>query len=274
MGNQDWVNMYRDSHLDIETLHGYFVGQAFSRHMHDYYVIGLIHKGLQTFRYRGNTRYVTPPGGLLFLNPGEAHTGEAANEEGFEYYAFYPRIAQVRAIVSDITGRDNELPLFNNVRVDDSALANQMRELHISLRNNRAPLQSESMLFCLISSMVKQYADIRLTELHFGKENKAIETAKAYMQANLAKSITLTDLANASGFSRYYFLRLFTHVMGMSPHTYLESVRLMQAKVLIKQGLDLRDIAYATGFSDQSHFTNRFKQYLGITPGLYAKGVQ
>lgn len=55
------VNLYRDSQLDIETLHGYFVGQAFSRHMHDYYVIGLIHKGLQTFRYRGNTRYVTPP---------------------------------------------------------------------------------------------------------------------------------------------------------------------------------------------------------------------
>lgn len=48
--------MYRDSHLDIETLHGYFVGQAFSRHMHDYYVIGLIHKGLQTFRYRGTIR--------------------------------------------------------------------------------------------------------------------------------------------------------------------------------------------------------------------------
>jgi AraC-like DNA-binding protein len=77
-----------------------------------------------------------------------------------------------------------------------------------------------------------------------------------------------------TGLSRYYFLRLFSHKMGMPPHAYLESVRLIHAKRLIKAGLSLNEIAYATCFSDQSHFINRFKQYLGVTPGQYAKGLQ
>lgn len=51
---------------------------------------GLINKEVQSFRYRGNIKYITPLGGLFFLNPGEAHTGEAANNSsGFEYYAQY-----------------------------------------------------------------------------------------------------------------------------------------------------------------------------------------
>lgn len=274
MSHQDWVSIYRNPHLDMETLHGYFREQAFSKHMHDYYVIGLIDKGVQTFSYRGKTKYITPPGGLFFLNPGEAHTGEAANGDGFEYYALYPKISHVQKIMADLAGTENKLPLFKNVRVDDSELANQLREMHGLLRDDAAALQSESMLMNLIAGLIKRYADLRLPERPLRREPKAIERAKEYIHANWTKGITLSDLAEAAGLSRYYFLRLFSHVVGMPPHAYLESVRLIHAKRLIKAGLALNDIAYATGFSDQSHFTNRFKQYLGVTPGQYAKERQ
>jgi hypothetical protein len=40
------------------------------------------------------------------------------------------------------------------------------------------------MLVCLITSLVKKYADIRLRGLLLGKEHKAIETAKEYIHAN------------------------------------------------------------------------------------------
>ncbi len=273
MCHQDWVDMYRNSHLDIEMLRGHFVERAFSLHMHDYYVIGLIDQGIQSFSYRG-TKYVTTKGGLLFLNPGEAHTGEAVDGDGFKYYALYPTVSHVKKIISDLTGRDNELPFFKNVRVDDLELAKQLRELHSSLLDDSAPLQSECMLICLLTSFVKRYADITFSEVPIGKEHKAIETAKEYIHANWSTGITLSQLAEITGLSRYYFLRLFSQTMGMSPHAYLESVRLIHAKQLIKAGLTLQNIAYAAGFSDQSHFTNRFKQYLGITPGQYAKGLQ
>lgn len=270
---QDWVDMYHNSHLDIEMLQGHFVERAFSPHMHDYYVIGLIDQGVQSFSFRG-TKYITPQGGLLFLNPGEVHTGEAVNGDGFKYYALYPTLSHVRKIVTDLTGRDKELPFLKNVRVDDLELAKQLRELHTSMIDDVSPLQSEYMLICLLTSLIKRYADIRFSEIPVGKEHKAIERAKEYIHANWSKGITLSQLTQITGLSRYYFLRLFSHVMGMPPHAYLESVRLIHAKQLIKAGLPLNEIAYAAGFSDQSHFTNRFKQYLGITPGQYAKGLQ
>ncbi len=272
MCHQDWVGVYRNSHLDIEMLQGHFVEQSFSVHMHDYYVIGLIDQGTQSFSHRG-TKYVTPQGGLVFLNPGEAHTGEAVDGDGFKYYALYPTITHIKRIVSDLTGRDSEIPLFKNIRVDDLKLAKQLQQLHTALRSDISPLQSECMLVCLLTSLVKSYADIRFSEIPVGKEYKAIEMAKEYIHANWSKRVTLSELAQIIGLSRYYFLRLFSHVIGMPPHAYLESVRFIHAKQLIKVGLPLNDISYATGFSDQSHFTNRFKKYLGVTPGQYAKGL-
>jgi transcriptional regulator GlxA family with amidase domain len=53
------------------------------------------------------------------------------------------------------------------------------------------------------------------------------------------------------------------------PHTYLESVRIRHAQQLLVQGLALAEVAYATGFSSQSHFTDRFRRIIGVTPGAY-----
>ena len=43
-----------------------------------------------------------------------------------------------------------------------------------------------------------------------------------------------------------------------------------RARRLIRQGMHFADVAQATGFTDQSHFTNTFKHFMGATPGQYA----
>lgn len=53
---------------------------------------------------------------------------------------------------------------------------------------------------------------------------------------------------------------------GHHPYRYLETVRINQAKQLLEKGLEPLETAYQTGFSDQSHFTNFFKEFIGITP--------
>ena len=47
--------------------------------------------------------------------------------------------------------------------------------------------------------------------------------------------------------------------------------RVSYAKRLLKQGVPLKEVAIETGFSDQSHFANRFKRVVGVTPGFYIK---
>jgi AraC-like DNA-binding protein len=66
----------------------------------------------------------------------------------------------------------------------------------------------------------------------------------------------------------YYFL---TPTKGITPYRYLETVRISQAKHLLENGVEPIETAHQTGFSDQSHFSNFFKEFIGITPKQYQK---
>lgn len=83
------------------------------------------------------------------------------------------------------------------------------------------------------------------------------------------KSITLNDLSDLTGISKYYLLRSFTKQKGISPYCYLETIRIGNAKKLLEQQIAPIDVALQTGFTDQSHFTNFFKKLIGLTPKQY-----
>jgi len=70
MHQPEWSFLHYNASVDVELFHARCVKHAFPAHMHDYYVICLIEKGLQTFSHRGG-KYVTPAGGA---NPLEAET--------------------------------------------------------------------------------------------------------------------------------------------------------------------------------------------------------
>lgn len=81
-----------------------------------------------------------------------------------------------------------------------------------------------------------------------------------------------STLAATAGLSRFHFSRLFKLETGMTPGRFIETLRIERAKALIDVGdLPLVEIAYKTGFSDQSHFTRRFRKTTGMTPGAYAR---
>ena len=86
----DWSVMKRLGPAGgIRALSAHFDAFSFIRHEHDYYVLGLIGDGLQQFEL-GKESFVTPPGYLMLINPGEPHTGGPAAANGFSYLALYP----------------------------------------------------------------------------------------------------------------------------------------------------------------------------------------
>ena len=75
--------------------------------------------------------------------------------------------------------------------------------------------------------------------------------------------------AEAAHCTRYHLARVFKRSMGVPPHSYLIQVRVRSAHALLSMGTgqeSLAELAAASGFSDQSHLTRRFKRVLGITP--------
>jgi quercetin dioxygenase-like cupin family protein len=92
MSTQEWSRIRHHAQLDVELLQAFYIQHAYPRHSHDYYVISLIEQGRQTFTHKG-TKYFTPPGGVILINPGAVHTGEAADEHGFRMRSLYPTVA-------------------------------------------------------------------------------------------------------------------------------------------------------------------------------------
>jgi AraC family transcriptional regulator len=97
----------------------------------------------------------------------------------------------------------------------------------------------------------------------------------AYIDEHLSENLSLATIAQQIGISQFYFGHLFKQTMGVSPHQYLLQQRIERAKQLLLQNRpNIADIALAVGFSNQSHFTRRFKQVVGITPKRFIKQGQ
>src|SRR5262245_31132019 len=117
MPPKEWTKIYHNTQLDIGILHAYYVQHAYPPHSHDYYVISLIEHGPQSFTHKG-TKHLTPPSGVILINPGEVHTGEAADQNGFELRSLYPSVQLMQAVIYELTGKPQSLPLFRDVRID------------------------------------------------------------------------------------------------------------------------------------------------------------
>lgn len=269
MESREWVKVWREPSLDgLELHHARYITHAFPRHMHDYYVIGVIEIGRQTFWCRG-ARYATPQGGIFVINPGEAHTGEPADEYGFTYRTLYPDISLMQRAASEIAGREQSMPFFTSSVIIDEHLTRLLCEMHRTLISTSNPLEYETRFLHFLAHMMKHYAEVRPPEQATGDERAAIRRIREYIDAYYMNGVTLTELARLVNLSPYYLLRVFEKEVGIPPHAYLESVRIREAQRLLMQGVPLAQAAYELGFSHQSHLTRRFKRLLGVTPGQY-----
>ncbi|MEA2012249.1 MAG: AraC family transcriptional regulator [Verrucomicrobiota bacterium] len=87
---------------------------------------------------------------------------------------------------------------------------------------------------------------------------------------NLHKPIGVEQMAEASGYSRYHFSREFKLWQGETPLTFLTGLRMQKAVMLLQtEQLNIKQIAYACGFTDSSYFCKVFKKKYGTSPDLF-----
>ncbi len=95
---------------------------------------------------------------------------------------------------------------------------------------------------------------------------RAVETA-LWIDANSHQQIDLERAAAEAGISPFHFLRLFTNVLGVTPHQYLVRSRLRHAaRLLADHDIAITDVAYDVGFADLSNFIRTFHRAAGVSP--------
>lgn len=229
--------------------------RSFARHTHDQFGVGLVDAGAQTSA-SGRGPVEVAAGDLITVNPGEVHDGRPVDDRGRTWRMIYldPQT------LTDLTGHSGELA-FPVLR--DPRLADSFRRLFHALSDPTCRLAVETELTALSRAL-----DGRPRRpLSAGPVSRAVQA----LRDDPARPVTLADLAQLSGLSRFHFLRSFARATGQTPHAFRLQARLHLARRLILAGQPLAAVAAEAGFADQSHLTRLFTRSYGMTPGGYAR---
>jgi len=262
-----WINKPLDN---LELLKATYFQHSFVAHFHDEYAIGVTLSGAQDTKYQRQHQYM-PAGTICVINPGELHTGFAHDSKiGWKYRMFYPSVALVQEIAIELGKHPTNAIFFPHLVIDDDTLFQQMLFAHQLFEDTHTlQLEREIAFFNIIRQMITSYADDTKPITTSMINLPYLRRAREFIDANYSQDITLQQIADTVHISRYHLLRMFQSHFGISPHAYLTHLRIKQAKHLLRSGQSIIDTAHQVGFSDQSHFTKRFKQVTGITPGQY-----
>ena len=104
-----------------------------------------------------------------------------------------------------------------------------------------------------------------------GKESAPIiDRIKALIEENLSTDLSLSEIADKLGISRFYMSHIFKKATAITIVEYRSELRLTKAKhLLVTTDSPITDIAYSCGFSGASYFTDRFVKSEGVTPSRY-----
>lgn len=255
-----------DAELKVEAYHFQGIMQKFPNHFHEYYVVGFIEKG-QRFLSCKNKEYTIEQGDLLLFNPRDNHTCEQIDGKTLDYRCINIQPEIMSKAVFEITGKEY-LPYFTSQVVFHSELVSLLHELHQIIMEEERDFRKEEIFFFLLEQLIEEYTEQAVPAGNAEQSTEARAICE-FLEKHYMENITLDDLCKLTGLSKYYLLRSFTKQKGISPYSFLETIRIDKAKKMLEQGTLPIDVAFQTGFSDQSHFSNFFKKFIGLTPKQY-----
>lgn len=261
-------SVYFDADLKIEAYNFRGVAQKFPNHFHDYYVIGFIENGRRYLSCK-NKSYNVGPGDLTIFNPNDNHTCEQMDNGTLDYRCINIQLDIMKKVTFEITNKEY-IPYFTENVLFNNELVTLLRELHLMIMQEEKDFKKEEIFLFIMEQLIGEYSNAKL-EVDFQESNTEINNICEFLKNNYANNITLNDLTALTGISKYHLLRSFTKQKGISPYSYLEAIRINEAKKFLEKGIYPLEVAMKTGFTDQSHFTNFFKKFIGLTPKQYMK---
>ena len=253
----DSVRYYHDADA-FTAANLYYVPHAGSYHCDESY--GMQRDYLDICQMLVETR-TAGPGSLVLLDCREAHSYHAVTPirmrwfhfEGSGSTAYTQLILNTHGFI---------LPTGQNAEIDEC-----IRRIMISVHQNQpnphiVSLTINKLLVLLVIVLgEKKKSDLEI----------AIQASADYMTYNFAdKSLSIEHLSQRAALSTCYYMRKFKEYQSVTPHQFLQTVRLSAAKQqLLTTSQSIETIADNCGFSSASHFIMAFRKSTGITPHQY-----
>ena len=233
-------------------------GFAFSKGDQSYYTIALIIAGSARYTL-GKQTFTVQPGDILFFPKDTGYSARVISKEPWEHI-----------VIAFKTADEAEIRKFPVETVNKVVHGSRFEELFRQAYGvwSQCAFGYKIQTKAIITNILYELLAENYTRLFGG--NTALRSLKAaadFIEQNYTRKITVAELAGLSGYSPSHFARVFSQVYGTSPIQYLNQVRIMHAKNLLRTNeYTLSQIAQKCGFANVYYFSRCFKQIAGTTP--------
>ncbi|MFL9494641.1 AraC family transcriptional regulator [Acinetobacter baumannii] len=251
----------------VETRRSCFGRTCYKSHSHPTFSIGAIDEGNSVFQSSFGTAQKITAGTLVIVPAHVEHSCNPMPNQAWSYQMLHLDLAWLNQLYSEFQeqGLDLHIPQHKPLIIKDESLYEAFTEMNETLFDAQKLIfeKEQSLLHCLIHLLLPHFI---LEEIQkpqylykdFLKLIDVISSSEAF--------ISLEELAQRVGLSRYAIIRLFKANVGLTPHAFQINLKINQAREQLKQGVPLAELAVNLGFSDQSHFHKAFKAHTGVTP--------
>jgi AraC family transcriptional regulator len=175
-------------------------------------------------------------------------------------------------ISPDVFGDGSKLDVVDRCLFRDPEMEAICRRLYreVSLEGIADRLYVESLVMQLAVLLLRRHSaaseEARILPSG-GLARNQTRSVLNYIESNLSRELTLSELAGITNLSLHHFARMFKQTIGVAPHRYVLERRVQRAKeMLCTSSASLVEISLSVGFSSQSHFTSTFHRMVGATP--------
>lgn len=233
------------------------------RNYMDAYMIQYIIEGELHFETRGHY-FLAKQGDLVILNCKELNHYWAESMAKVKWFHFNGKMAEN---LVEYIYRKNNNGHFGNAYTEK--IEPYINNIFNSLEQKQT---SDFKISQNIYNILCELASPPPLKLTLTEDN--ITKAVQFMRDKYKQDISIKDVAEYVGLSLFYFTRLFKNLMGISPHVYLNNLRLENAKNLLTYTYyNIEEISRLSGFQSSSHFIRTFKKLTNITPKQFRKYI-
>lgn len=182
----------------------------------------------------------------------------------------------VQCVGDEIYGPAADYRLRDSICIVDDAVLGIVHELAREAASDEpgSGLMIRSLGRQLAVRLIRHHAEITWPEVGKSRGFGIVQRQRIvrYIATHLTGCLSVAELARQESVSEDRYSRLFRDSFDCAPHRYITQVRLDRAWELLGEGqLSLSEIAFATGFADQSHLTRCFKRRFGVPPGQWQR---
>jgi AraC-like DNA-binding protein len=223
-------------------------------HTHSHHELVVVLRGMERASFLGETRHARA-GEVLFFPAGQAHAEWATGRPklvtlvvGFSWSGYRPTMP-VQLV--DREGRLRRLAAWLHL---------ERRAAFHSARGFR-----NAVLRALLSEYLRLSEQQGWGATRGPAESPIVESVQDFVHTRLAEPFTLDDLARHVGLSKYYLVRSYRSLTGLTPMDHARLIRLEAARhLLVTTSLPLKTIAPRVGFASEYHLSRLLRNRLGV----------